>query len=248
MEAKGPGYGKRILCIEDDPSVSSLIKTVLTLEGYEVLEAAKGTVGLDLLYRTFPHAVLLDLRMPVLGGLGILDILKEKSGLREVRVVCITAATDEASMYRALCRGADAYLFKPVEFEFLRLVLRYLLEERERAARARELAAFGRAAELLELMGREVDLLPKLEALLLLASGKRMSAEEMAGRMACEGADLGGALEEMVEQGILAREEGGLAVSSTWADRARSLASLVSEYRGLELAANLVHMGVGRFL
>ncbi|MBC7254012.1 MAG: response regulator [Actinobacteria bacterium] len=244
MEAKGRGYGKRILCIEDDPEVSTMLRTVLSMQGYEVVEASKGTVGLDLLYRTFPHAVLLDLRMPVLSGMGILDILREKGGLREVPVVCITAVIDAASMYEALYRGADAYLFKPIDIDLLRSALAFLLEERERPARAAQLAGHGRAGEILGLLGREVDQLPKLEALLFISSRGRVDRLEPARGLVYRGEDLERLLQEMVEAGILTVEGRELAVSGAWRERARRLALLVKEHRGLELAANLVHMGV----
>jgi len=239
--------GKRIVCIEDDPDISSMLRTVLSMQGYEVVEAAKGTAGLDLLYRTFPHAVLLDLRMPVLGGMGILEILREKSGLREVPVVCVTGAVDAASMYEALYRGADAYLFKPVDLDLLKLVLDFLLEERDRPARAAQLAGHGRAGEILGILGREVDQLPKLEALLFISSRGRAGRLELAQGMIYRGEDLERVLQEMVEAGILATEGEVLALSGAWRERARRLAALVEEHRGLELAANLVHMGVNLF-
>lgn len=247
METRYSGSGKRIVCIEDDPDVSSMLRTVLSMEGYEVVEAAKSTMGLDLLYRTFPHAVLLDLRMPVLGGMGILDILREKSGLREVPVVCITAATDATSMYEALYRGADAYLFKPIDLELLKLVLAFLLDVRERHARAVELAAHGRAGEILDSLGREVDQLSKLETLLLLFSRGRMSRKELARGLVYGGGGLDHMLEEMLGAGVLALEGEELAVSAVWRERAHRLAALVEEHRGLELAANLVHMGVNLY-
>ncbi len=247
LEAKFSGSGKRIVCIEDDPDISSMLRTVLSMQGYEVVEAAKSTMGLDLLYRTFPHAVLLDLRMPVLGGMGILDILREKSGLREVPVICITASTDAASMYRALYRGADAYLYKPIDLELLKLVLAFLLEPRDRSACVAELAAHGRAGEILELLGREIDQRPKLEALLSLSSGGRMARDKLARRLTYEGEDLGCMLEEMVGAGVLTAEGEELALRAAWRKKAHRLAVLVEEHRGLELAANLVQMGVNLY-
>ncbi|MDI7252131.1 MAG: response regulator, partial [Actinomycetota bacterium] len=221
--------------------------TVLSMEGYEVVEAAKGTMGLDLLYRTFPHAVLLDLRMPILGGMGILEILKDKSGLREVPVICVTAATDEFSMYEALYRGADAYLFKPIKIDLLKLVLRFLLEERDRPSRARELAGYGRAREFLDLVGRDVDHLPKLEALLVISSRGRIARHRLDESMVYGGGDLACILEEMVESGILVGEGEEIAVSEAWRARARRIRDLAAEHRGLELLANLVHMGINLF-
>lgn len=247
MESKGAGSGKRIVCIEDDPDVSAMIRTVLSMEGYEVVEALKGTMGLDLLYRTFPHAVLLDLRMPVLGGMGILDILKEKSGLREVPVVCITAATDAASIYEALYRGADAYLFKPIELDLLKLTLGFLLEERDRAASARELAEFGQAPDVLQAVGREVDQLPKLEIISMFSSRKRLSRQELLEKMIYEGEDLDRMIDEMAEAGVLVAEEDELVLSETWRGRASRIRNLLAERRGLELAVNLVHMGINLF-
>ena len=244
MSGEQTGAGKRILYIEDDPAVSTMVRVTLSLAGYEVVEASKGTQGLDLLYTSFPHAVLLDLRMPVLGGLGILDIIRGMSGLREVPVICLTALSEPENIFAALYRGADAYLVKPIDFDFLKLVLAYLVEDRDRLSRARELLTYGRAAEIASLLGKELDLLPKLELLLM---AWRRGPEGITGRgepLVYRGEDLEKILEEMIEARMLEREGGLLRVSAAWRDRAEALAREVSRARGLELAANLVHMGV----
>ncbi len=244
MNGSPTGSGKRILYIEDDPAVATMVRVTLSLAGYEVVEASKGTQGLDLLYTSFPHAVLLDLRMPVLGGLGILDIIRGKSGLREVPVICLTALAEPEDIYAALYRGADAYLVKPIDFDLLKLVLAYLLEDRDRLARARELAGYDRAGDILDLLGKELDLLPKLEAMLLLAKRGVLGTSELYRFMVYRGEDLGRVLDEMVSAGMLEREGDSLRVAAPWRDRAAALARETSRSRGLELAANLVHMGV----
>lgn len=244
MNGERAGTGKRILYIEDDPAVSTMVRVTLSLAGYEVMEASKGTQGLDLIYTSFPHAVLLDLRMPVLGGLGILDIIRGMSGLREVPVICLTALSEPENIFAALYRGADAYLMKPIDFDLLRLILAYLLEDRDRSLRARELLAYGRAGHIKALLGKELDLLPKLEILTLVGKRGPLEPEELETRLVYRGDDRDRVVDEMVEAGLLVSEAGRLRISPAWKERTAALVQEVSSARGLELAANLVHMGV----
>ncbi|MEJ5187521.1 MAG: response regulator, partial [Candidatus Geothermincolales bacterium] len=75
------GEGKRILYIEDDPEMARLVARLLVSEGYDVIEAERGTRGLDFLYESFPHLVLLDLRMAIMSGYEFLEAMKAQSGL-----------------------------------------------------------------------------------------------------------------------------------------------------------------------
>jgi CheY-like chemotaxis protein len=67
----------RVLVVEDDPSVRGLLHTLLTAEGYDVSTASDGLAGLVKAAQTLPDLILLDLMMPDLGGVRVLEELRE---------------------------------------------------------------------------------------------------------------------------------------------------------------------------
>lgn len=109
----------RVLAVEDDPSARALLSAVLSgLEGVELCGvAADGLEGLELLEKLRPDAVLLDLIMPVLDGLGF---LRAVGGKKNRPVVVVTSqAGDPALIRHALSLGAGYYLVKPLNFQAL---------------------------------------------------------------------------------------------------------------------------------
>jgi DNA-binding response OmpR family regulator len=102
----------RVLVVEDDPSVRGLLHTLLTAEGYEVSTASDGLAGLVKAAQTLPDLILLDLMMPDLGGVRVLEELREDPELDETPVVVVTGQVDAVpSMRRVL--GDDNVFVKP---------------------------------------------------------------------------------------------------------------------------------------
>lgn len=112
---------KKILIIDDEVDLSSLIKEELTERGYEVFTATNGKEALDLLStRGLPDLILLDMKMPVMNGWEFSQAFIDLYG-RSCPIVVMTAADD--SRTRAMEIGADSYLGKPFEFhELVRLI------------------------------------------------------------------------------------------------------------------------------
>jgi DNA-binding response OmpR family regulator len=103
---------KRVLVVEDDPSVRGLLHTLLTAEGYEVSTASDGLAGLVKAAQTIPDLILLDLMMPDLGGVRVLEELREDPELDETPVIVVTGQVDAVpSMRRVL--GDDNVFVKP---------------------------------------------------------------------------------------------------------------------------------------
>ena len=102
----------RVLVVEDDPSVRGLLHTLLTAEGYDVSTASDGLAGLVKAAQTLPDLILLDLMMPDLGGVRVLEELREDPELDETPVVVVTGQVDAVpSMRRVL--GDDNVFVKP---------------------------------------------------------------------------------------------------------------------------------------
>ncbi len=104
---------RRVLVVDDDAEIRALVSEYLTLHGLEVLEATNGLEALLHFKRSRPAGVVLDLRMPRLGGL---DALKRMVAFDPaVHVVVVTGEVDAELRRQAVALGAKAALRKPVD-------------------------------------------------------------------------------------------------------------------------------------
>ena len=103
---------KKILIVEDDTNIRSLLKLYLEQEGYQVETAGDGAEGLRVFKRVHPDLVLLDLMMPVMDGT---QMMRELRTFSQVPVVVITARADTFDKVALLELGADDYVTKPFE-------------------------------------------------------------------------------------------------------------------------------------
>ncbi|HWQ04401.1 MAG TPA: response regulator transcription factor [Longilinea sp.] len=106
----------RILVIDDDPTLNSLIRQSFHAKGYEVITALNGMEGLKLAYRSHPDIILLDIMMPDLDGYETCRRLREIS---EVPVLMLTAMASEDDLLRGFDAGADDYVRKPFSLKEL---------------------------------------------------------------------------------------------------------------------------------
>jgi len=100
----------RILVIDDEDDIRSLLRTTLERADYVVDEAADGRAGLRAFYETGPDLVVLDVTMPQLDGWATLERLRD---LSDVPVLMLTARSSEIERVRGLTTGADDYVSKP---------------------------------------------------------------------------------------------------------------------------------------
>ena len=102
----------RILIVDDEPNVRLVFRTALEAAGYAVSEAADGAAALDSVHRDRADLVLLDLRMPGLGGMEVLRRLRDAGN--DVPVVIVTAHGSIPDVVAAMRLGAVDFLPKPV--------------------------------------------------------------------------------------------------------------------------------------
>jgi two-component system response regulator VicR len=111
------GAGLRVLVVDDDAPIRTLLRTVLELEGWEVLEAVDGDQALALAESERPHGVVLDVMMPGKDGFEVLAELRQTEHGRAMAIVMLTAKTRQSDILRGTRLGADLYLTKPFDPE-----------------------------------------------------------------------------------------------------------------------------------
>jgi len=107
--------GRTALLVEDDPGVRYLVRFILEKEGWQVREATTGGQGMAAIAGQSADLVLLDIMLPEVDGLAILDALRASRAWAQVPVMMLSARGDEAAVKRALAAGANDYLAKPFD-------------------------------------------------------------------------------------------------------------------------------------
>ncbi len=124
---------KRILVIEDDQEMWSLLKDFFSEEGFEIDSVSNGSEAFRILVRELFDLVITDIRMP---GLTELDIIPGIKKLQpNVPIIVITGFGSDEIRDRAIARGATAYLEKPLGFHELRTMIREIIPSKEKNRR-----------------------------------------------------------------------------------------------------------------
>ncbi|HEX9780223.1 MAG TPA: response regulator [bacterium] len=110
-----PQSAEAVLLVDDEPHILKLVGQRLAGAGYQVLTASDGAQGLRLARDAHPAVILLDLSMPALDGLQVLDRLKREPETRDISVIMLTASGTESQITDAIERGALCYLTKPFQ-------------------------------------------------------------------------------------------------------------------------------------
>jgi len=109
----------RILVVEDDPDLRTILRLQLLSQGYEVIETTNGEEGFAAVRETTPDCVILDLMMPVMDGFGFLKRARSILALQSVPILVLTASEDERNKVRSLQYQADSYMSKPYDLDEL---------------------------------------------------------------------------------------------------------------------------------
>ena len=120
---------QRVLVVDDDRAVTSLLKRGLSYEGFAVETASSGPEALAAARERPPDAVVLDVMMPEMSGLEVLQRLRAADGT--LPIVMLTAKDAPADQVQGLAQGADDYLVKPFNFDVLAAHVRAVLRRRE---------------------------------------------------------------------------------------------------------------------
>lgn len=107
---------KTLLIVEDDPLMARMYQKIFTFEQYAVITAANGEEGLEAVRKNKPTLILLDIMMPKMNGLQVLEKLKSDPETKGIPVVMLTNLAGEKDAENALMKGAVKYIVKS-EFE-----------------------------------------------------------------------------------------------------------------------------------
>ena len=123
---------KKILIVDDDQDVIVFLTTVLEDEGYQVIHALNGRIGLEMATAEAPDLILLDLMMPQKSGISLLGDLKKDAQLRKIPVIMVTGVSGETGIdlesffaksgkkgKEAVALRPEGYIEKPVDPEKL---------------------------------------------------------------------------------------------------------------------------------
>ncbi|MGZ5212435.1 MAG: response regulator transcription factor [Actinomycetota bacterium] len=103
----------RVLVVDDDPDVRRLCGINLIWDGHEIIEAAGGAEGLELISSEAPDAVLLDVMMPNIDGIEALRRIRQSEESMDMPVVLISARVGIEDQIEGWAAGADGYITKP---------------------------------------------------------------------------------------------------------------------------------------
>ena len=113
----------RVLLIEDNEDLRATLRSLLSLRGHQVFEAADGRRGVDLVFAEKPDVALVDIGLPVLDGYGVARAVRARLD-GTVRLIAMTGYGSASDVDAGLAAGFDGYLIKPVDLQQLERVLR----------------------------------------------------------------------------------------------------------------------------
>jgi len=122
----------RVLAVDDDPSMLSLVSHMLGRAGYHVETAAEGAEGLAKIRSRSPDLVVCDVQMPVMDGFQLLDSVRTEAATASLPFVLLTSLTDRDAVRRGMRLGADDFLSKPVQPKELIEAVAGALDKRRR--------------------------------------------------------------------------------------------------------------------
>jgi CheY-like chemotaxis protein len=117
---------KTILVVEDNELNMKLVRSVLQLENYKVLEAENAEKGIQLARDHHPDLILMDIQLPGMDGLKAAELISADEDLKDISIVALTSYAMEGDKEKALAAGCAGYISKPIETRsFLKTIAEY---------------------------------------------------------------------------------------------------------------------------
>ncbi|MDO8451508.1 MAG: response regulator [bacterium] len=113
---------KKILVVEDELAYLKLLNSQLTQRGYKVIEAINGKKGLEKAKSENPDLILLDIRMPVMDGMAMLDLLRKEESGKKTKVIMLTNLEPDDTIIEKVVRDQPSYYFVKSDIQFNELL------------------------------------------------------------------------------------------------------------------------------
>ena len=123
------GSGQYVLVADDDEKVANTIASVIKQSGFDVGVAHRVSEAMTLIERRMPDVIIMELLLPDMSGLEILDFARTKPGGEHVQFVVVTSATGGYQMGQAIDAGAEVFITKPVGVDELLITLSKLIKQ-----------------------------------------------------------------------------------------------------------------------
>ncbi len=118
---------KRFLVVEDNQLSLALLKQLLEVHGYEILETPEGLQAIDIARDEQPDLILMDIGLPDICGLDVTRLLKQDHKTKSIPIIAVTALATPEDEKKALESGCDAYIAKPIALgNLLRIIESFL--------------------------------------------------------------------------------------------------------------------------
>jgi two-component system, cell cycle response regulator DivK len=127
MDRQNGGGPPTVMVVEDFEDNRFMMRRLLEMSGYRVLEAVNGEEAVELAYRERPHLILMDLSLPQLDGLAATRRIRQYPDMRDVPIVAVSAHDTADFHADALAAGCNDYVTKPIDFDQLEALLTRLL-------------------------------------------------------------------------------------------------------------------------
>lgn len=124
---KGVTVSRKIMTVDDSPSMRMLLRVALTDLGYEVVEAEDGVQALERFPDEEPDLLITDINMPRLDGFGLIEAVRGDDGNRNLPILVLTTESSDEKKARARAAGATGWIVKPFHPEKLAAAIRRVL-------------------------------------------------------------------------------------------------------------------------
>ena len=109
---------KKILVVEDEVAYLKLLNSQLTEKGYQVIEAIDGAKGLEMAKLENPDLILLDIRMPIMDGMVMLDLLRKQEKDKKTKVILLTNLEPDEKIIEEVVKDQPSYYFVKSDIQF----------------------------------------------------------------------------------------------------------------------------------
>ena len=116
-----------VLLVEDTEDNRFMMRRLLEMAGYEVVEATNGEEAVTLAQSERPDLILMDLSLPVIDGLAATRAIRKLNGFAKIPIIAVSAHDTSDFQADALAAGCDSYITKPIDFSQLELLIARLL-------------------------------------------------------------------------------------------------------------------------